>query len=223
MDRFDTPTIPELPELEPGITLLEAVDSLVPLHSLVVDHLLIDGGDGYWVDSHGHARTDVITDVSPSDRILDRIEVARGFTARQHHELVATLSDRRIDPSLVVAPAVDGQYRDDDLRGDEATDLLLRTLARLARLARDHDCPVLITRARDDALSEPVSEIAAHTIRCHSTPLGPRFEGDDFETLVYPQEDGWVQTTLAFWAEVLRVRQPLYADAPTKVQIHGVN
>ncbi|AGB17392.1 hypothetical protein Halru_2821 [Halovivax ruber XH-70] len=223
MHRFDKPAIPELPDLEPGITLLKADDPITPLHSLVVDHVLIDGGNGYWVDSHGHGRTDTLTDVSPSDRILDRIEVARGFTPQQHHELVATLSKRRIDPSLIVAPAVDGQYRDDSLRSGEATNLLLRTLARLARLARDHECPVLVTRARDDALSEPVSEIASHTVSCRSTPLGPRFEGEDFETLVYPQEDGWVQTTLAFWAEVLRAREPLYADAPTEVQIHGAH
>lgn len=223
MHRFDTPTIPELPDLDPGVTLLESDDPITPLHSLVVDHLLINGGDGYWVDSHGHARTDTLTDVAPSDRILDRIDVVRGFTPQQHHELVATLSERRIDPSLVVAPAVDGQYRDDSLRSDEATDLLLRTLARLAGLAREHDCPVLVTRARDDELSETVSETASQTVRCQSTPLGPRFEGDEFETLVYPQEDGWVQTTLAFWAEVLRAREPLYADAPTEVTIHGAH
>ncbi|WP_247728541.1 hypothetical protein [Halovivax limisalsi] len=223
MHRFDKPAIPELPDLEPGVTLLESDDSITPLHSLVVDHLLINGGDGYWIDSHGHARTDTLTDISPSDRILDRIDVARGFTPQQHHELVATLSERRIDPSLVVAPAVDGRYRDDSLRSAEATELLLRTLARLARLSRRHDCPVLVTRLVDDEVSEPVSELAAQTVRCESTPLGPRFVGEEFETLVYPQEDGWVQTTLAFWAEVLRAREPLYPATPMEAAAYGAH
>lgn len=223
MDRFDRPPIPELPELDPGIVLLDAEDAHGPLHALVADHLLLEGGTGYWIDCHGHAATRPLLDVAPSDRILDRIEVARAFTPQQHSALVATLFERYdVEPGLVVAPAVDGQYRDDSLHDAERTQFLLRTLARLAGFARRHDCPVLVTRAVDDELSETVSETAAHTVRCESTPLGPRFVGDAFETLVYPQEGGWVQTTLAFWAEVLTARQPLYgADAPMEARIYG--
>lgn len=160
MDRTENPAIPELPYLEPQITLLEADVPITPLHSLVVDHVLIDGGDGYWVDSHGHARTATLTDVSPSDRILDRIEVARGFTPQQHHELVATLSERRIDPSIIIAPAIDGQCRDDSLRSGEATDLLLRTLVRLARFAE----PEEMAGAVAFLCSSDSSYITGHTI-----------------------------------------------------------
>lgn len=225
MARFDRPAIPELPELEPGVTLLDADGAHGPLHALVADHLLVEGGTGYWIDCHGHATTHVLADVATSDRLLDRIEVARGFTPHQHHAIVETLFDRRdIDPGIVVAPAVDGQYRDACLHDTERPQFLLRTVARLAGLARRHDCPVLVTRAVDDAFSEPVSESAKHTVGCESTPLGPRFVGDGFETLVYPQDGGWVQTTLAFWKDVLTARQPLYgADAPMEARIYGAH
>jgi hypothetical protein len=41
---------------------------------------------------------------------------------------------------------------------------------------------------------------------CEQTRFGPRFIGDEFETLVYPIENGTVQTRLAFWQRVLQTR-----------------
>ncbi|MFC3957853.1 hypothetical protein [Halovivax cerinus] len=101
--------------------------------------------------------------------------------------------------------------------------LPLRTLARLGRLAREHEYPPLITRAPDDAVSEAVSETTSRTVRYRSTPLGPRFESEDVETHVYPQEDGWMQTTPVCWGEVVRAREPLYAGASTEVRTSGAH
>jgi hypothetical protein len=37
--------------------------------------------------------------------------------------------------------------------------------------------------------------------------MGPRFVGDDFETLVYPVEGGtYYQTTFAYWQQLLAAR-----------------
>ena len=37
--------------------------------------------------------------------------------------------------------------------------------------------------------------------------MGPRFVGDEFETLVYPVGDGsYYQTTFAYWREILATR-----------------
>jgi len=201
-----------LPDLDPGVTLLSVADGrgLAALHSLVLDHLLTADGDALWVDAEGYATTTSLARLAPSRRLLDRIRVARGFTPYGHHAALDDLADaaREDAPALVVAPAVDARYRDPDgLTDARAETLLARGLARLARLARERDLPVLLTRTGDDDRGEAVARAADRRLRCEPTPLGPRFVGDDFETLVYPVADGaYQQTTLAYWRRVLDAR-----------------
>lgn len=221
-------TVPELPTLEPGITLLELPDrELGPLHSLVLDHLLVAGGTALWIDARNRGPTQLLARLAPSPRILDRVRIARGFTAFQHAAIVARAGEHLdADTSLVVAPALDSQYRDDDVRGVEPRALLLRTLARLAGYAREADLPVLVTRTGSDHLGRPVGASADAVLEVEATRFGPRFSGSDFETLVYPGPgDRHVQTTLAFWQRILEARAPLYeqslaAPSPT---VEGVS
>ncbi|UWG49901.1 Inactivated RecA-like ATPase associated with anactivated PolB gene [Halalkaliarchaeum sp. AArc-CO] len=211
-------TTPELPSLEPGTQLLD-VDSEASraVHALTVDHVLLSSGDACWIDPGPHARSAPFVELAPSDRILDRIRLARGFTPFQHLALIESapelLSDRT---ELVVVPEIDGRYRDDDLLAGEGRELLLSALAALARIAREHEIPVLVTRVADDEFGRPIAHAASRELHCRSTPFGPRFlTGDgDGETLVYPVDGGAsVQTTLAFWKRVLAARTPLY-DGP---------
>ena len=209
-------TAPELPRLEPGITLLELPGrTLSPLHSLVLDHLLLDGGTALWIDARNHGPSQLLAKLAPSPRILDRVRIARGFTAFQHAALVAHASAHLdADTSLVVAPALDSQYRD-DVRGVESRALLLRTVARLAGYAREADLPVLVTRTGDDRLGRPIAASADEVLEVEETRFGPRFSGSDFETLVYSGPGGrHVQTTLAYWQRILEARAPLYEHSP---------
>jgi hypothetical protein len=51
--------------------------------------------------------------------------------------------------------------------------------------------------------------------------MGPRFVGDEFETLVYPVDDGaYYQTTFAYWREILETRAEAVGlrQAPTQQQ-----
>jgi hypothetical protein len=99
--------------------------------------------------------------------------------------------------------------------------LLARTLARLRRYADAYDAPVLLTRSGEDgnAFGGIVANCADHRLRCERTPQGPRFVGDDDEeTLVYPQPDGTLQTTLAYWRTILDRRATaagVDVDGPT--------
>jgi len=79
-----------LPSVEAGVTLLDVDSSRgVPiLQSLVLDQLLLDDGPAFWVDANGHATTTTLAQIAPSQRLLDRIHVARGFTAYQHYGAV---------------------------------------------------------------------------------------------------------------------------------------
>lgn len=210
-------TVPELPSLDPGIQLLELPDrDLAPLHSLVLDHLLVGGGTAVWIDARNHGPSQLLARLAPSPRVLDRVRIARGFTAFQHAAIVETAAtELEGSTDLLVAPALDSQYRDDDVRGVEPREMLLRTLARLAGYARDHDIPVLVTRTGEDRLGAPIAESASGTIAVEETRFGPRFAGPDFETLVYPGPGNrHHQTTLAFWERILQARQPRYEGTP---------
>lgn len=236
-----------LPSLDDGITLLDIDGSRgVPiLQSLVLDHLLLHDGPAFWVDANGHATTTTFARIAPSQRLLDRIHVARGFTAYQHYGAVCDLptavnqyikqtsttytsatrpqssgpdDESSPDiPSLIVAPAVDAKYRTDDTLGEtHAATLQARALARLATYAEGYDLPVLVTRSNADEFSAPVATAAKHHLECEQTRMGPRFVGEEFETLVYPVDDGaYYQTTFAYWRQLLGARAEQVGLEPT--------
>jgi hypothetical protein len=210
----------------------------------VLDHLLLHDGPAFWVDANGHATTTTLAQIAPSQRLLNRIHVARGFTAYQHYGAVCDLptavnksiqmsttnagaagrraSDRDEDtsphtPALIIAPAVDAQYRADDTLGEtHAKTLQARTLARLATYADGYDIPVLVTRAQRDDFTAPVATAADHHLECEQTRMGPRVVGEDFETLVYPVDDGaYYQTTFAYWRQLLAARATQVGVEPT--------
>lgn len=210
-------TTPELPTLDAGVSLLERDDRTTgALQSLVLDHALVDRGRAVWVDARGNGTTRPLARLAPSMRALDRVRIARAFTPWQHlsllRDLPAELDDRT---SIVVLPALDWFYRSEDLRRGEGKRLLADATTLVADLAAETDAPILLTRTEDDAFSSPLEDLADDCVACESTPFGPRFSGDDFETLVYPIDDGLVQTTLAFWSRVLADRHPALAASPT--------
>ncbi|WP_232700573.1 hypothetical protein [Halobacterium wangiae] len=217
--------MPDLPSLESGLTLLETPDShgIDAIHTLVIDHVLLNSGPAYWVDSGHHAVTSRLRELAPSDRVLDRVQVARGFTPYQHTSLIRRLRTSLQDEvSMLIVPVVDYHYRDDDVRGYDPQAMLTRGLAELARIARDHDIPVLLTRHGADEFSEPIAAIAEHSLEYRRTKFGPRFEGEGMETLMYDLSDGWVQTTWAFWQEVLQERKSLYEGRAAREAWGGV-
>lgn len=225
MSQYRTP---ELPGLTPGVQLVASEQRVGdPLRTLTLDHVLMEDGLAYWIDSHGHAVAQALAEVAPDPRVLDRIHVARGFTGYQHASLVETLGRTLAEEvSVIVLPAIDAMYREDDHTPAQAREFLLRTLARVARLAREYDIPILVSRERDDHLGELVANLADRRICYRETAFGPKFSGPDFETHVYPVGNGIVQTTFAFWQQVVAEREPLHAASHSnreEVSIHGAH
>lgn len=215
-------TTPELPTLEAGLYHLETEGTETgPLQSLALDHVLGTGGEACWIDARGRANTTALARLAPSPRLLDRIRVARGFTAYQHHELLGRLADAATpETTLVVCPMVDSFYREAD-HGDGER-LFASAVATLREHATAEDHTVLVTCQRDDDFLDPLTAADPETLRCTRTEFGPRFRGADFETLVYPQGE-YVQTTLAFWARVLSERRDALAAGPAEVTTVGAN
>ncbi len=83
---------------------------------------------------------------------------------------------------------------------------------------------VLVTRGVADEFSAPLEAAADRTIGVEHTQFGPRFVGDDVETLVYPEGHGMVQTTRDYWARVLKKRHSDRGEAeePTAVVATGL-
>ncbi|WP_227356357.1 hypothetical protein [Haladaptatus salinisoli] len=216
---------PELPTLDGGITLLETdARATGALQSLVLDQVLLAGGSAVWVDAHGHGTTRHLARIAPSMRVLDRIKIARAFTPWQHQSLCRDLAPELADDTaIVVLPAFDRFYRSDDLSPGNGERMLSAAVDLVREIADTVDVPVLVTQHADDTLTAPVRECADAVIRCERTPYGPRFSGDEYETLVYPLDNRTVQTTLAFWKRVLTTRHPAVAgaDSPTEVSVRG--
>jgi len=234
-----------LPSLKDGVTLLDVEGGRgVPiLQSLVLDHLLLHAGPAFWVDANGHATTTTLSQIAPSRRLLDRIHVARGFTAYQHYGAVSDLP-------TAVNQSIQESTSDDSLRNRQPTEnddesphplahrragrrhpvsgrrrysgkthaetLQTRTLARLATYADGYDIPVLVTRTKRNDFTASGVTAADHHLECEQTRMGPRVVGDGFETLVYPVDDGaYYQTTFAYWRQLLAARATQVGVEPT--------
>lgn len=240
MDTIKDGDGPTLPTLDPGVTLLTTDGrSTGALQSLVLDRVLLEDGTALWVDADGHASTASLATVAPSRRTLDRIRVARAFTAFQHYSLLEALEDEFAAVGdaveLVVAPSVEWFYANDDLRTGEGEVMLTRGLESLSALAAAHDVPVLLSRSDrggsgdggpgdgsldDGGLGDVVAAHSDAVLECTRTQFGPRFAGEDFETLVYECRGG-VQTTLAFWQRVLERRHAAVTDARAETGADG--
>ena len=208
----------ELPELDSGLTLVDVDADLgvTPVQSVLLDCVFAGAGNAYWVDAAGTSQTTRLRELAPDPRYLDRVHVARGFTAHQQTSLLDRLAGEHVtDPSVVVVTGIDRLYRDSDSSTKHAKQLLVRSLAALARVGRVHDVPVIVTRSRDDEFTKPIVNAARTRLRCRDTQFGPRFTdaAGDIDALVYHLGDGWVQTTLAYWQEVLAHRAQMY-DSP---------
>ncbi|WP_224332645.1 hypothetical protein [Haloprofundus halobius] len=156
-------------------------------------------------------------------RVLDRVHIARGFTPWQHYSLLTDLSDEITnDASLVVLPEFDWFYRTDDLRRGEGERMFSEAVSRVAELLDDVEVPILLTLSERDGLIEPLHDAVSETVECELTKYGPRFSGDSFETLVYPLENGMVQTTIAYWNQILAARHPAVIPAMTSPEVTTV-
>ncbi|WP_224271022.1 hypothetical protein [Haloprofundus salinisoli] len=156
-------------------------------------------------------------------RVLDRVHIARGFTPWQHYSLLTDLPDHITeDTSLVVLPEFDWFYRTDDLRRGEGERMFSEAVSRVMELLNDVDVPVLLTLSERDDFTEPLHDVISETVECELTKYGPRFSGDSFDTLVYPLDNGLVQTTIAYWNTILAARHPAVVPTTTSSEVTTV-
>jgi hypothetical protein len=207
-------SVDALPALEPGVTLLRGGNRNA-LAALVLAQMDRADGVARWVDARNHVSTHALTEGARRPRVLDRVLVARAFTAHQHHSLVRQLvADAARPTALVVAPVVDDLYTDDDLLAGEADRLREATLSTLRALAEACDVPVLVTASDPEC----VAEYADETVEVEETRFGPRFEGAGGETTAYWTRGGW-QTTVPYWVDIYGAAEALGAAETVEAEV----
>jgi len=206
---------PDVPTLDAGMTLLRPPGPRsTAVHRVALATLAATTGVAYWVDARNAADTYALYDLADSARRLDRLRVARAFTAYQHHTLGRRLVER-VDArtGLLVVPNVAALYRDEDVPRYRRERLLDSTVRTLAALADAREIPTLVSVPADyDA--GPVADHADREVRCERTDLGYRFDGPGVETTVYVQ-DGYWQTTIPYWVDLFGAVDECADDLPT--------
>lgn len=200
-----SPTDRTVPDVEPGLTVLQTEHHHSgAVHSVARRAIQQTNGPVYWLDARNTASTYALHELFSNDRALDRIQIARAFTAYQHYSLAEDVLNR-ISPraGCLIVPNLASLYRDDDVPGYDSEALLEAAATALAELGRAYEIPVLASLGGPaDSSAGLVTEPADTVITAERTSLGYRFEGPDFETDVYWADSYW-QTTIPYWVDLL--------------------
>jgi hypothetical protein len=195
---------PDVPDLEPGLTLLDTPHpKSTATHHVALDTMQRVDGKGYWVDAGNVCSTYALHDLAPHRRLLRRIKVARAFTGYQHHELVREVVNM-VTPrtGALIIPNTAMCYRDPDVPDHEALPMLESALAALEQVCETYDIVALLTDpGRSDTYQELLADACEAEYESEQTAQGYRFEGEDFETTVY-WSDGYWQTTIPYWVDL---------------------
>lgn len=192
------------PDLDSGLVYIQQnTSSPEPLYQLVIDQLRERRGGVWWLDARNTAVTTALYEIAESPEWLASIQLARAFTAYQHHALVRELpKEMSSQTAFAVVPNVIDLYRDDDVPEYETGKLVNSTLSILANLGESLEIPVITTTIRDDNFVSKVMEHSSQVIECCDTGMGFMFKSDDFETELY-WKDGYIQTTIPYWVQLV--------------------
>lgn len=210
----------QLPTLDPGLTFLDVADAPAALYQVVGSHLAERSGPAYWVDARNAASPAALRDHAPAAATRN-LRVARAFTGYQHYELVRSLPNEvHPETELVVAPNVAALYEDDDVPDEEAATMFEATLALLAATGAAVDAPVAVT-APGARRTGQVRQAADRVVAAERTRAGLALAGDSFRSDVY-WHDGWFQTTIPYWVDLLGERAVVAAGDAVPIETPGV-
>ena len=180
------------PTLEAGVTILLTDQRSTAPHQVVIDCLREGSGHVLWIDARDTASTYVLYDLAPDKRLLSEVEIARAWTAYQHHELVRSLAEQVTSRTqLLVLPNVCTLYQDDDIDAAVGNRLLTGTLETVGELTRTTASPVLLTA--------PPGERSTLTATADTMLRDVRHLCTDETIRMQRGSHDWRQTTLPTW------------------------
>lgn len=138
-----------------------------------------------WIDSSNQANTHRF---ESRTELLEKIYIARAFTALQHYQLCENIGDY----DLIVAPEIDRLYGESSLYRSESVELFEKMLESI-------EGKILYSTTRDLGLK--AEQKADNKIKVEQTSQGLKFSQKGRQTQVYTDNTG-VQTTIPFYEEV---------------------
>ncbi len=138
-----------------------------------------------WIDSSNQANTHYF---ESRPELLEKIYIARAFTALQHQQLCKNLGEYE----LIVAPEIDRLYEESSLYRTEAIELFEDMLEGLKEK---------ILYSTSGEIGFRAEQKAENKIKVEETGQGLKFSQKDRQTQVYSDNTG-VQTTVPFYEEV---------------------
>lgn len=138
-----------------------------------------------WIDSSNQAKTHYF---ESSPELLEKIYIARAFTALQHQQLCKNIGEY----DLIVVPEIDSLYEESSLYRTEAVELFEDMLKGLKGK---------ILYSISGEIGVKAEKKADNKIEVEQTAQGLKFSQKNRETQVYTDNTG-VQTTVPFYEEV---------------------
>lgn len=194
-----------LPQLDQGMNLLRnKTGEKFGIQSLAINQMISNNKTVYWVDSKEKASLTTLNNLIPNSSILERIKVARSFTAYQHYSLIQELKNKvSYTTSLIVIPEINWFYR--DMVNGEKLRMIKEEINILMNISNHYDIPVLwsLYENGDDSVKELIRRVSDEEIEFEVTEMGPKFSSSNFKTYFY-SVNGYFQTTIDFWRAILK-------------------
>ncbi len=193
--------IPRIPSLDNGVNLVKTGEGTNnAFQALAVNHLIRFGEEAHWIDVGNNCSTHLLSRISPTPKILEKIQVARAFTPYQHYSLIEKIKEAATpETNLIVLPLIDHLYRKDVRNRKWRGEFMEDVVKNIEKVTDDLEVPALITCEK--SLAEQFENPTE--ILCSSTGHGLKFETDGFKTLTY-RGPGYIQTTLKLWELILK-------------------
>lgn len=173
----------QTPKVVDGWNLVETDTALA--FPALIKHLAAKHKKILWIDSSNQANTHYF---ESRPELLDKIYIARAFTALQHQQLCKSIGEY----DLIVAPEIDRLYEESSLYRTEAVELFEDMLKSLKGK---------ILYSISGEIGFKAEEKAGNRIKVEETNQGLKFTQKDRQTQVYTDNTG-VQTTVPFYEEV---------------------
>ena len=173
----------QTPKVVEGWNLVETDTALA--FPALIKHLAAEHEKILWIDSSNQANTHYF---ESRPELLDKIYIARAFTALQHQQLCKKIGEY----DVIVAPEIDRLYEKSSLYRDEALELFENMIEELEGKIIYSVSGEIGFRAQDKA---------HNSIKVEQTAQGLRFSQKNRQTQLY-SDSTCVQTTVSFYEEV---------------------
>lgn len=173
----------QTPKVVDGWNLVETGTTLA--FPALIKYLASEHEKILWIDCSNQANTHYF---ESSPELLEKIYIARAFTALQHQQLCKNIGEY----DLIVAPEIDRLYDESSLYRTEAVEIFRDMIETL-------EGKILYSTSGEIGFA--AQKKADNKIKVEQTGQGLKFSQKNHQTQVYADNTG-VQTTVSFYEEV---------------------